>query len=111
MSYTFQWIVFGIMILAGVVYAARREKRALDAARSEQAADAAPTEYVVVDKAALARGGRRSAGASTGAGRYGGGRTTRPGRADPRSPQSSRSPQRQRTEEELEDALLDSQGY
>lgn len=117
LSYTFQWIVFGIMILAGVVYAARREKRALDAARSEQAAEAAPTEYVVVDKAALARGGRRSAGASTGGGRYGGGRTTRPGRADPRSPQSSRSkqssrsPQRQRTEEELEDALLDSQGY
>lgn len=105
LSYTFQWIVFGIMILIGVVYAARREKRALDAARSEESADAAPTEYVVVDKAALTGGGRRAAGMGTGSGRYGGGRTARPGRADPRSAQ------RQRTEEELEDALLDSQGY
>lgn len=113
LSYTFQWIVFGIMILFGVVYAARREKRALDAARGEESADAAPTEYVVVDKAALTRGPRT--GPTGAGGRYGGGRSTPP-RAGAPSPRS-RGPRERaggssgRSEEEFEDALLDSQGY
>lgn len=72
LSYTFQWIVFGIMILGGVALAARRENRArVEEAAREEARIAAGgetpvQEYVVVDKAALGRG------VGTKAGRYGG---------------------------------------
>lgn len=59
LSYTMQWIAFGIMILVGVAYAAKRERDAVR--RGDRAAPSSePQEYVVVDKAALAAGGRVS---------------------------------------------------
>ncbi|GAA4285492.1 SURF1 family protein [Brevibacterium daeguense] len=100
LSYTFQWIVFGIMILGGVVYAARREKKAYDAqAAREQGTRPEPVEYVVVDKDVLKQGGKTAARTGSTASRYGTGPTARPSR------------RRKPTEEELEDSLLDAQGW
>lgn len=91
LSYTFQWLAFAVMILIGVIYAARREKRALEAARAERTGEAPAPEYVVVDKDALTR---------------------RPASRPARRPVPRPARRRNRTsEEELEDALLDSQGY
>ena len=79
------------MILIGVIYAARREKRALEAARAERTGEAPAPEYVVVDKDALTR---------------------RPASRPANRPVARPARRRNRTsEEELEDALLDSQGY
>ncbi|WP_051297714.1 SURF1 family protein [Brevibacterium album] len=108
LSYTFQWIAFGIMILAGVAYAAKRERDAVR--RGERGPDAAGTgdaagtaagpeaEYVVVDKAALLAGAR-------------GPDSRRPGRDAAGRPARSRKTAKRRTREaeELEDAALDRQ--
>ena len=63
LSYTFQWIAFSIMILAGLVYAAKRER---DAVRRGDRDDAiardkvvAGVEYEIVDKEALRHGAMR----------------------------------------------------
>lgn len=53
LSYQMQWLAFGVMFIWGGVYAARREARGRAEAR-----DAAPVEYEVVDKEALAKGSR-----------------------------------------------------
>jgi cytochrome oxidase assembly protein ShyY1 len=100
LSYTFQWIAFGIMILGAVVYAARREKKAHDAqAAREQGIDPTPVEYVVVDKDVLKQGGKAAARTGSTSSRYGTAPKARPSR------------RRKPSEEELEDSLLDAQGY
>lgn len=109
LSYTFQWYAFAVMILGGFVYAAKRERDAIqrgerDAQRAEESI-VDGVEYVVVDKEALRAGGtRRSAGRRSGrnAGRTPG---AVPGmRQEPRV--MSRASRRQADDE---DAALDSQ--
>lgn len=111
LSYTFQWITFGIMILGGLIYAARREKKSHETAVARAEAGHPAVEggpaggewaaesggalrgdsgsgepgYVIVDKESLKRGGSRADGRA------------RAGR--------------QPSAEDYEDALLDSQGY
>lgn len=106
LSYTFQWITFGIMILGGVVYAAKRERAAIR--RGERDAEIAEdsivdgVEYVVVDKEALLAGGIKRPGRSPAASRRA---ATVPGlRPEPRL-----IPRARRREQEDEDAALDSQ--
>ena len=69
LSYTFQWIAFAIMILAGLAYAAKRER---DAVRRGDRDDTTAhdrvvpgVEYEVVDKEALLRGGTRRSPATS----------------------------------------------
>lgn len=122
LSYTFQWIVFGIMILGGVVYAARRERISRDLEAAEQTGQATTTQYVVVDKNTIAAGRGRRAAPS------GPSRGTRYGSADPRRAAARRAGAEDRTRphtanriaparrrqgsaEEAEDAMLDEQGF
>ncbi len=120
LSYTFQWIVFGIMILGGVVYAARRERISRDLEAAEQAGRVPRTDYVVVDKDVIAAGRSRGR-AGTPAGR-----TSRYGSAGPRRTAARRSAaaasrtagatavsarRKQGSAEDAEDALLDEQGF
>ncbi|SMY10907.1 SURF1 family protein [Brevibacterium jeotgali] len=106
LSYTFQWITFGIMILGGVVYAAKRERAAIR--RGERDAEIAEdsvvdgVEYVVVDKEALRAGGVKRPGRSPAASR-------RAAAAGSRSPEPRLIPRSRRREQEDEDAALDSQ--
>lgn len=106
LSYTFQWITFGIMILVGVVYAAKRERAAIR--RGERDAEIAEdsvvdgVEYVVVDKAALRAGGVKRPGRSHAAARKAAVAANLG--AEPR-----RIPRSRRREQEDEDAALDSQ--
>ncbi|WP_349827892.1 SURF1 family cytochrome oxidase biogenesis protein [Brevibacterium litoralis] len=123
LSYTFQWIVFGVMILGGVGYAAVRERRTLDAeaggpesgahrvaggpGSGDDSEGAAGPDYVVVDKTMLRSRatrklatGKNQSGRPTsrGEGRYAG--------ASPSRMQRGRKPA---TAEDVEDALLDEQ--
>lgn len=52
LSYTFQWIAFGIMILIAIVFTIVREKK------TRESSPDAPTTYVVVDKEALKHGSK-----------------------------------------------------
>lgn len=106
LSYTFQWIAFSIMILAGVVYAAKRERDAVRRGErdDERAQDSviAGVEYEVVDKDALLRGSvpLRSRSRSRGRSAH----VPSSVRREPRA--LSRS---QRRQEQDEDAALDAQ--
>ncbi|WAL40825.1 SURF1 family protein [Brevibacterium sp. BRM-1] len=74
LSYTMQWIAFGIMILVAVLIGARRERsaRAEDRARADARESAEADEgFVLVDKDALASGARLGDES-----RYGGGAET-----------------------------------
>ncbi|MCT1691468.1 SURF1 family protein [Brevibacterium sp. p3-SID960] len=119
LSYTFQWIVFGIMILGGVVYAARRERISRDLEAAEQAGRVPRTDYVVVDKDAIAAGRSRGrAGTPAGrASRYGSagprravGRRGAPA-ATPAGATAVTARRKQGSAEDAEDALLDEQGF
>ena len=106
LSYTLQWVTFGIMILGGVIYAAKRERAAIR--RGERDGEIAEdsvvdgVEYVVVDKEALRAGGVKRPGRARAAARRD---------ADARGlrPEPRRIPRARRREEEDEDAALDSQ--
>lgn len=88
LSYTLQWILFGLMVLGAVVVAAVRERRAIAAGKDDDEPD-----YVVIEKAAIEHGIRASGS------RYG------------NDGRRSRSKRRGRTAEDDEDELLDSQGW
>lgn len=99
LSYTFQWLAFGVMIIIAVVIGLRRERRAEAEARllaADRRAEAQP-QFVVVDKEALASGAKIDAIAS----RYGHGNDVA---YRPRS-----APARPKNEDE-EDSALDEQG-
>lgn len=106
LSYTFQWITFGIMILGGVVYAAKRERAAIR--RGERDAEIAEdsvvdgVEYVVVDKEALLAGGVKRPGRTPAASR-------RAATVSGLRPEPRLIPRARRREQEDEDAALDSQ--
>lgn len=88
LSYTMQWILFGLMALGALIVALVRERKAIAEGKNEQ-----NTDYVVLEKAAIAHGVRASGS------RYGdGGRRVKSGRRD-------------RSAEDDEDAALDSQGW
>ncbi|MCI2264071.1 SURF1 family protein [Sediminivirga luteola] len=55
LSYQMQWLAFGVMVIAGGVYAARREAQGAREARLQREA-AQAQEYVVVDKDQLKSG-------------------------------------------------------
>lgn len=55
LSYTFQWITFGIMILGAIVFTIVREKKTRDSSTDT------PTTYVVVDKESIKHGAKEPA--------------------------------------------------
>ncbi|SLM98399.1 SURF1 family cytochrome oxidase biogenesis protein [Brevibacterium yomogidense] len=106
LSYTFQWITFGIMILVGVAYAAKRERAAIRRGeRDDELAEDSVVdgvEYVVVDKEALKAGGVKRPGRSQAAAR-------KAALAANLGMEPRKIPRSRRREQEDEDAALDSQ--
>lgn len=99
LSYMMQWFAFGLLLIIGVIYAARKEAEALAEGQAPEAAGAAPPhDFEVVDKdLLLATQGKAYKGAATQASdRYG-----RPTKAK----KSRRS-----ADETFEDDYLDSRG-
>lgn len=90
LSYTFQWITFGVMILIAIVFTIVREKKTRESSQDK------PTTYVVVDKDALKHG-------SVSGTRYG----TSLHRTRDSATRRARRPVR---DEEAEDAELNQQG-
>lgn len=57
LSYTLQWIAFGLMILTALVYATMKERKALESGRNEATDRGSQADnFVVVDKTAIAEG-------------------------------------------------------
>lgn len=93
LSYTMQWILFGVMVFVGLGYAARRERDAARTGDSEAGSSepsASEPDLVVVDKARLRAGGATAVRSS-------------------RYPTVLGGRKRTRIDDAAEDALLDEQ--